>query len=290
MSMKDAPSPRSRRWFSAGSALLLAVAAGTVALGAAALGGPRRPGTPDRRHRLPAGHARQGRRPRSASRCRSRCCRTARSCTPPATARCAAPTRPAPPRVIGTLPVYTHDEEGLQGVGVDPSFATNRYIYLYYAPPLTTPAGDAPATGTARLRRLDGRQPALPVHPQRRLHAQHGQQGRRPRRARRPGHLLPRRRRHRLRRGRQPLPVHRRRHQPVRLGRLRAARRADQPQPRLRRAAHRRQHQRPARQDPADQGERQRHVLDPGGQPVRARHRAAPGPRSTRWASATRSG
>ncbi|MFK3983904.1 PQQ-dependent sugar dehydrogenase [Micromonospora sp. NPDC050397] len=51
--------------------------------------------------------------------------------------------------VVGTLPVYTHDEEGLQGVGVDPGFATNRFIYLYYAPPLSTPAGDAPATGTS---------------------------------------------------------------------------------------------------------------------------------------------
>ncbi|MBW6438800.1 PQQ-dependent sugar dehydrogenase [Actinoplanes hulinensis] len=50
--------------------------------------------------------------------------------------------------VVGTLAVYTHDEEGLQGVGVDPGFATNRFIYLYYAPPLNTPAGDAPDTGT----------------------------------------------------------------------------------------------------------------------------------------------
>jgi glucose/arabinose dehydrogenase/PKD repeat protein len=50
--------------------------------------------------------------------------------------------------VIGTLQVYSHDEEGLQGVAVDPGFATNRFIYLYYAPPLSTPAGDAPATGT----------------------------------------------------------------------------------------------------------------------------------------------
>jgi glucose/arabinose dehydrogenase len=50
--------------------------------------------------------------------------------------------------VVGTLAVYTHDEEGLQGVGVDPGFATNRFIYLYYAPPLSTPAGDAPDTGT----------------------------------------------------------------------------------------------------------------------------------------------
>ncbi|MEU8658545.1 PQQ-dependent sugar dehydrogenase [Actinoplanes philippinensis] len=50
--------------------------------------------------------------------------------------------------VIGTLPVYTHDEEGLQGVGVDPGFAGNRFIYLFHAPPLSTPSGDAPATGT----------------------------------------------------------------------------------------------------------------------------------------------
>ncbi|MDC0766541.1 PQQ-dependent sugar dehydrogenase [Streptomyces sp. HD] len=52
-------------------------------------------------------------------------------------------------RLAGKLAVYTHDEEGLQGVGVDPGFAENRFIYLYYAPPLDTPAGDAPETGTA---------------------------------------------------------------------------------------------------------------------------------------------
>lgn len=37
-------------------------------------------------------------------------------------------------KVIGSLTVYTHDEEGLQGVGIDPGFASNRRIYLYYAP------------------------------------------------------------------------------------------------------------------------------------------------------------
>ncbi|MFH9262676.1 ThuA domain-containing protein [Streptomyces sp. NPDC017546] len=51
-------------------------------------------------------------------------------------------------KISGTLPVYTHDEEGLQGVGVDPDFAENRAIYLFYAPPMDTPAGDAPETGT----------------------------------------------------------------------------------------------------------------------------------------------
>ncbi|MEV5436839.1 PQQ-dependent sugar dehydrogenase [Streptomyces sp. NPDC052682] len=52
-------------------------------------------------------------------------------------------------RLAGKLEVYSHDEEGLQGVGVDPHFTENRFIYLYYAPPLNTPAGDAPETGTA---------------------------------------------------------------------------------------------------------------------------------------------
>ncbi|MEE1807297.1 ThuA domain-containing protein [Streptomyces sp. BE133] len=52
-------------------------------------------------------------------------------------------------KVSGVLPVYSHDEEGLQGVGIDPKFSENRAIYLFYAPPLDTPAGDAPETGTA---------------------------------------------------------------------------------------------------------------------------------------------
>ncbi|MGW1225883.1 ThuA domain-containing protein [Streptomyces sp. NPDC002530] len=52
-------------------------------------------------------------------------------------------------RISGVVPVYSHDEEGLQGIGVDPHFSENRAIYLYYAPPLDTPAGDAPETGTA---------------------------------------------------------------------------------------------------------------------------------------------
>src|SRR5687768_8455522 len=50
--------------------------------------------------------------------------------------------------VIANIPVYTHDEEGLQGIAADPGFATNRHIYLYYSPPLSTPAGDAPSSGT----------------------------------------------------------------------------------------------------------------------------------------------
>ncbi|MFI8351392.1 PQQ-dependent sugar dehydrogenase [Streptomyces sp. NPDC085596] len=52
-------------------------------------------------------------------------------------------------RTAGRLAVYSHDEEGLQGVGVDPRFTDNRFVYLYYAPPMDTPPGDAPETGTA---------------------------------------------------------------------------------------------------------------------------------------------
>ncbi|MGP4100659.1 carbohydrate-binding protein [Nonomuraea sp. KM90] len=52
-------------------------------------------------------------------------------------------------KVAGKLDVYTHDEEGLQGIAVDPGFAANRFVYLYYSPKLSTPAGDAPVTGTA---------------------------------------------------------------------------------------------------------------------------------------------
>ncbi|MVO87195.1 carbohydrate-binding protein [Streptomyces sp. p1417] len=60
-------------------------------------------------------------------------------------------------KVAGKIPVYSHDEEGLQGVAVDPGFRKNRAVYLYYAPPLSTPAGDAPNEGTAaEFKKFDG--------------------------------------------------------------------------------------------------------------------------------------
>ncbi|MEU3854054.1 lectin [Streptomyces sp. NPDC029554] len=52
-------------------------------------------------------------------------------------------------KVAGRLDVYSHDEEGLQGVAVDPGFSSNRFVYLYYAPKLSTPGGDAPSDGSA---------------------------------------------------------------------------------------------------------------------------------------------
>ena len=46
------------------------------------------------------------------------------------------------------LDVYQHDEEGLQSVAVDPNFERNRWVYVYYSPPLNTPA-DKPETAGA---------------------------------------------------------------------------------------------------------------------------------------------
>ncbi|MDG4805608.1 PQQ-dependent sugar dehydrogenase [Micromonospora sp. WMMD1120] len=144
MSMKDAPTRRSRRWSSAGSALLLAVTAGSVALAAGS--------APAQAHTIVASDFQQVElargvndmgEPMSLAVLPDRSVlHTARNGTLRRTDAGGTTS------VIGTLPVYTHDEEGLQGVGVDPGFASNRQIYLYYAPPLSTPSGDAPATGT----------------------------------------------------------------------------------------------------------------------------------------------
>ncbi|MFI6077405.1 PQQ-dependent sugar dehydrogenase [Actinoplanes sp. NPDC051343] len=56
------------------------------------------------------------------------------------------------------IPIYQHDEEGVQGIAIDPGFSRNHWVYIYYSPPLNTPAddpttgaineGDAPADGT----------------------------------------------------------------------------------------------------------------------------------------------
>ncbi|WP_329108804.1 ThuA domain-containing protein [Micromonospora sp. NBC_01699] len=67
------------------------------------------------------------------------------------------PTTGASP-VITTVPVYQHDEDGLQTITIAPDFATSKWVYIYYSPPLNTPLdnpatpgvneGDAPATST----------------------------------------------------------------------------------------------------------------------------------------------
>jgi PKD repeat protein/type 1 glutamine amidotransferase len=39
---------------------------------------------------------------------------------------------------LATIPVYTNSEDGLYGPAVDSDFATNKWVYLYYAPPTVT--------------------------------------------------------------------------------------------------------------------------------------------------------
>ncbi|MEV0040134.1 PQQ-dependent sugar dehydrogenase [Streptomyces sp. NPDC050804] len=47
-------------------------------------------------------------------------------------------------KVVNHIDVYQNSEMGLQTVTLDPDFATNKWVYLYYSPPLNTPAGSAP--------------------------------------------------------------------------------------------------------------------------------------------------
>ena len=54
------------------------------------------------------------------------------------------PARPARRKLIATIPVYTNSEDGLYGPAVDNDFATNKWVYLYYAPP------------TVRIKKCDG--------------------------------------------------------------------------------------------------------------------------------------
>jgi type 1 glutamine amidotransferase len=63
--------------------------------------------------------------------------------------------------VIAQIPVYANSEDGLYGPAVDHDFATNKWVYLYYAPvrmegvsqfsgkpyPAETPPGNAPTSG-----------------------------------------------------------------------------------------------------------------------------------------------
>lgn len=61
--------------------------------------------------------------------------------------------------LAGSIPVYQHDEEGLQGIAIDAGFERNHWLYIYYSPVLDTPLddpatpavneGDAPSVGAA---------------------------------------------------------------------------------------------------------------------------------------------
>ncbi|WP_159942844.1 MULTISPECIES: ThuA domain-containing protein [unclassified Nocardiopsis] len=77
--------------------------------------------------------------------------------------------------VITEIPVYNHDEDGLQGIALDPDFEENGWVYVYYAPVLDgVPPGGAPSDGPpedfepyeahnnlSRFRFVDGDSPTL---------------------------------------------------------------------------------------------------------------------------------
>ena len=180
--------------------------------------------------------------------------------------------------------VYSHDEEGLQGIAVDPNFERQPVgLPLLLAAAGDTPEddpttptfneGDAPIEGDdpADFGPVQGR--AAPVALQvrgRQAGARHRAEDHR--RPGRPGHLLPRRRPDRVRSAGQPAPLDRRRLEPVRVARVHPDRRAPEPQPGVRRAAHLRQHERPARQAAAHPPARQRRLRHPAREPVPPRH------------------
>ena len=184
------------------------------------------------------------------------------------------------------LDVYQHDEEGLQNIALDPNFKQNGWIYLYYSPPLDTPVddpatptvneGDAPVFGTPeefaafegviRLSRfqwnertdtvdLGSEEQILDVPVDRGICCHVG------------GDIV-------FDGARQPVPLDRGRHEPVPVRRLHADRRARGPQPGVRRTADGGEHERPARQGPADHAEAGRRLHDPRRQPLRGQQPA----------------
>lgn len=49
--------------------------------------------------------------------------------------------------VVAEIPVYSHDEDGLQGIAIGPDFDATGWVYVYYSPPLDTPLDDPATTG-----------------------------------------------------------------------------------------------------------------------------------------------
>ena len=178
----------------------------------------------------------------------------------------------------GTVPVTNSQENGLLGLQLAPDFATSNWVYLFYSQ-----LPDSSNTQVISRFKVNGNTLDL-ASEQRILTFQH-QRGQC---CHSSGSLL-------LRPRRQPLHLHGRQHEPVRLVRLQPDRRARRPRA-LGRAAHLGQHERPQRQDPAHQAGREpdgharpgQHLHGPARQPVPGRA-TRPGRRSSAWASATRS-
>ena len=170
----------------------------------------------------------------------------------------------------GHLNVFTANESGLLGLALDPDFDTNSWRYLYYSPasPKVDRLSRFTVNGDARPRQREGR----------------------PGRAGAAGRVLPPRRRHARSTPRPATCTWPPATTPTRSPPTATRRSTSGPAAtRVRRAAQRRQHQRPARQAAAHPG-REATARTPS-RPATCSRRARPRPgrRSTRWASATRS-
>ena len=131
-----------------------------------------RRGAPHRQHRLPAGRRWPRASPRSASRCRWPCCPTGRSCTPRATAR--APHRRRRQHQGGRhLPSTPTTRRACRASGSTRTSPPTATLPLL-RPAAVHPGRRRPGHRHGNCSRLAGRQPAVPVHPERRLHAQPG--------------------------------------------------------------------------------------------------------------------
>ncbi len=130
-------------------------------------------------------------------------------------------------KVIANLPVYTNSEDGLYGPAIDNDFATNKWVYLYYAPQtvvnvkqsdgttktITTPPNAAAPTVAPSLSAWDPLRRLLPalalqVRRRREPDARPRERAEDHARQQQPRRVLPRRRRHRLRQAQQPVVGH----------------------------------------------------------------------------------
>ena len=135
---------------------------------------------------------------------------------------------------IGNIPVYSGSEDGLLGIALDPNFATNQWVYLFYSAPSPSEQHVSRFTLVNNQINMPSERILLRV-PLQRTNSNHsgGLNGFRPRR--------------------QSLHSTRRQHEPISVEqRVCADRRAARPL-RLGRAEVVVEHERPARQDPADQ-------------------------------------
>ena len=182
----------------------------------------------------------------------------------------------------GTMPVTQSQENGLLGLQLAPDFAFSQWVYLFYS---LLPD----STGTQVVARFKMNGDTLDLSSEQRILTFQHQTAQC---CHSSGLAL-------LRPRRQPVHLHGRQHEPVRLQRLQPDRRALRPRV-LGRAAHLGQHQRPQRQDPADQadGGAARHARASArpttSPPATSSTRpptptTRPGRRSSAWASATRS-